>query len=165
MEHDLLFDPSVIRPYGPQDPTTGLHRGYEWTAEARVGERTRKHREGRGWSQEELGRRLEAHGFGMHQTTVAKLEGGGRPIRLNEVHALAIIFGVPLAAFLEEEVEKRVEVGEAAFEVWRLQAKVAEASVSLASAGAELARQTAAHAEAVRSLEDAQERLEELRRG
>jgi RNA polymerase sigma factor (sigma-70 family) len=57
-----------------------------------VGERTRQYREALGWSQDELGRRLGEYGFPMHQTTVAKLEAGTRPIRLDEVWALSLIF-------------------------------------------------------------------------
>jgi transcriptional regulator with XRE-family HTH domain len=57
-------------------------------------------REERGWSQAELARRLSAIGFEMHQTTVAKLEAGKRPLRVAEVFALAQVFGLPpLAMF------------------------------------------------------------------
>lgn len=43
---------------------------------------------------------LKPYGHGMTQTTVAKLENGGRPTRLNEVQALADIFGVPVVDLL-----------------------------------------------------------------
>jgi transcriptional regulator with XRE-family HTH domain len=57
-------------------------------------------REERGWSQAELAKRLSAIGFEMHQTTVAKLEAGKRPLRVAETLALAQIFGLhPLAMF------------------------------------------------------------------
>jgi transcriptional regulator with XRE-family HTH domain len=57
-------------------------------------------REERGWSQAELARRLSAIGFEMHQTTVAKLEAGKRPLRVAEAFALAQVFGLPpLAMF------------------------------------------------------------------
>jgi transcriptional regulator with XRE-family HTH domain len=52
-------------------------------------------REERGWSQAELARRLSAVGFEMHQTTVAKLEAGKRPLRVAETFALAEVFGLP----------------------------------------------------------------------
>jgi transcriptional regulator with XRE-family HTH domain len=55
-------------------------------------------REERGWSQAELARRLSAIGFEMHQTTVAKLEAGKRPLRVAEAIALAQVFGLPLIA-------------------------------------------------------------------
>jgi transcriptional regulator with XRE-family HTH domain len=57
-------------------------------------------REERGWSQAELAKRLSAIGFEMHQTTVAKLEAGKRPLRVAEAFALAQVFGLPpLAMF------------------------------------------------------------------
>ncbi|MCW2651571.1 MAG: hypothetical protein QOE41_4618 [Mycobacterium sp.] len=36
-------------------------------------------RRARGWTQEELAKRLTAAGYPMHQTTVAKMESGTRP--------------------------------------------------------------------------------------
>lgn len=42
-------------------------------------------------SQLELAECMSRLGFGWHQTTVAKVESGDRPVKLNEaVHALAI---------------------------------------------------------------------------
>ncbi|MEV6646027.1 helix-turn-helix transcriptional regulator [Amycolatopsis sp. NPDC051371] len=52
----------------------------------------------RGWSQEDLAEQLEEIGFKMHQTTIAKLESGKRPIRVSEVFALAFIFRLPMEA-------------------------------------------------------------------
>jgi hypothetical protein len=46
--------------------------------------------------QQQLGSDLYLHGFGMHQTTVAKLEAGAKPLRLNEVAAIGAYFGVPV---------------------------------------------------------------------
>ena len=70
----------------------------DWeVAETRAGQRVRELRQERGWSQTDLARRLGAYGFDLTQTTVAKLERGARPIRLNEVAALADIFGVPVS--------------------------------------------------------------------
>ncbi len=40
-------------------------------------------------------------GFGWRQTTVAKAEAAERPIRLNEVAALAQIFGIEIADLLD----------------------------------------------------------------
>ena len=68
-------------------------------------------REYEGWNQTEVSRRLAAYGFTMHQSTVAKLESGTRPIRLNEVAALAQVFGLKLdelIAPLYPEVEADV---------------------------------------------------------
>jgi transcriptional regulator with XRE-family HTH domain len=62
-------------------------------------------REERGWSQAELARRLSAIGFEMHQTTVAKLEAGKRPLRVAEAFALAQVFALPPLAMFSEPVK------------------------------------------------------------
>lgn len=55
-------------------------------------------REMRGWSQEALARHLkETAGLDLHQSAVARLEGGKRAIRLNEASALAKLLGLDLA--------------------------------------------------------------------
>lgn len=66
--------------------------------EIAVGRKVRDLRRQRGWSQERLAHRMRLHGFAMHQTTVAKLEAGDRPIRLAEAVALAAAFDVPFEA-------------------------------------------------------------------
>jgi transcriptional regulator with XRE-family HTH domain len=70
--------------------------------EARVAKNVRRLREGRGISQHQLGADLAIHGVGMHQTTVAKLEAGSKPLRLNEVLAIAAYFEVPIESLWEE---------------------------------------------------------------
>lgn len=63
------------------------------------GQKVRAYRQERGWSQEELARRLRDLGLDMHQTTIAKLEAGRRPTRLSEAYAIALAFGLPTLAF------------------------------------------------------------------
>jgi transcriptional regulator with XRE-family HTH domain len=58
--------------------------------EATVAKNVRWLREVRGLSQQQLGADL-----GMHQTTVAKLEAGSKPLRLNEIATIAAYFEVP----------------------------------------------------------------------
>jgi hypothetical protein len=41
----------------------------------------------------------------LHQTTVAKLESGTRPIRVNELATLAVIFEVPIAELTTETAD------------------------------------------------------------
>lgn len=55
-------------------------------------------REERGWSQVEVSERLAYLGFEMHQTTVAKMEKGKRPLRVAEMFALSQVFGLPPGA-------------------------------------------------------------------
>lgn len=59
------------------------------------GTRVRELRRACNWSQEYLAQRLKGEGFEMHQTTVAKIEAGTRPLRVAEAAALAHIFSVP----------------------------------------------------------------------
>lgn len=44
---------------------------------------------------------MTAAGQPMHQTTVAKLEGGNRPTTVGELSAIASIFGIPIAALFD----------------------------------------------------------------
>lgn len=67
-----------------------------------VAKNVRRLREGHGLSQQQLGNDLIPLGVGMHQTTVAKLEAGAKPLRLNEVAAIAAYFEVPIESLWEE---------------------------------------------------------------
>lgn len=51
----------------------------------------RARREAAGWSQADLARRLDDAGLGAlgHQTTVARIESGARPVKLDEAAAIA----------------------------------------------------------------------------
>jgi transcriptional regulator with XRE-family HTH domain len=73
--------------------------------EATVARNVRWLREGRGLSQQQLGSDLDLHGFGMLSTTVAELELGARPLRLNEVAAIAAYFGLPIEALWQDSAE------------------------------------------------------------
>ena len=74
-------------------------------AEEAAGQELRRLRLGRGWSQEETARRMDAYGYGWHQTIIAKIESAGRPLRLREAVDLADLFGVPLESLLGSEPE------------------------------------------------------------
>jgi transcriptional regulator with XRE-family HTH domain len=73
--------------------------------EATVAKNLRRLRESHGLSQEQLGSDLALHGFGMHYTTVAQVEVGARPLRLNEVAALAALFQVPIESLWQQHAE------------------------------------------------------------
>lgn len=64
--------------------------------ETEFGAAVKRFRKAHRLSQEQLSEILASHGFPMHQTTVAKLERGGRPIRLAEAFALADILLMPV---------------------------------------------------------------------
>lgn len=61
-------------------------------------EKFRHLREERGWSQGELSERLADFGIDMHQTTIAKMEAGKRPLRVSEMFGLSHAFGMPPGA-------------------------------------------------------------------
>lgn len=65
--------------------------------ESRVIETLIDLREERGWSQSELARKMVEAGWPKYtQMSVSRTEKGERPIRLNEVEALANVFGIEM---------------------------------------------------------------------
>jgi transcriptional regulator with XRE-family HTH domain len=69
--------------------------------EKRFGEVVRGWRQDRNWSQEDVAEKLRHQGFEMHQTTIAKLERGTRPLRVAEATAIAKVLGMPIMAVFE----------------------------------------------------------------
>ena len=69
--------------------------------EKHFGEVVRTWRTDRGWTQDDVAERLREQGFEMHQTTVAKIERGARPLRVAEAAALAEVFEMPTMAVFE----------------------------------------------------------------
>jgi transcriptional regulator with XRE-family HTH domain len=65
-----------------------------------TGMKVRQLRVERGWTQADLGRKLDGLGWPLDQTTISNLELGRRPIRIAEAAALALAFGIPMAALL-----------------------------------------------------------------
>lgn len=91
-------------PSGAADISVGLiakcrqdHENWE----KRFGEVIRRWRLDRNWSQEEVAERLRHQGFEMHQTTIAKIERGARPLRVAEASALGAVFDMPPLAVFE----------------------------------------------------------------
>jgi transcriptional regulator with XRE-family HTH domain len=68
--------------------------------EKRAGIQLRELRKARGWPLREVARRMESYGYHWHQTVVAKIETGQRPLRLNEALDLAALFGVSVTDLL-----------------------------------------------------------------
>lgn len=60
----------------------------------------RRERESRGLSLAQLAKMLQAKGLSVHATTIAKIEYGERPAKLDEAAALADVFGVSLDALI-----------------------------------------------------------------
>jgi transcriptional regulator with XRE-family HTH domain len=64
------------------------------TPEQLVGRHVRAMRQERGWSQQDVAERMRAYGYRWSQATVTRLETASRPIRVNELVDLAMLFGV-----------------------------------------------------------------------
>lgn len=60
----------------------------------------RRAREDSGWTQEQLAGAMRKAGYPWQRVTVAEVEGGGRRVSLEELLAVAILFGVPMVRFL-----------------------------------------------------------------
>ncbi len=75
------------------------------TPEQLVGREVRTLRQGRGWSQQEIADKMRAYGYEWSQATVTRLESATRPIRVNELADLAMLFGVPVVQFLDPRVQ------------------------------------------------------------
>lgn len=103
--------------------------------ERRVAENVRRLRKERGWTQSELGQRLGTFGFPMQQTTVTKLEAGERPIRLDEVLALARLFDVKVEDLYSPPIHVREDVDVEGLENAEraLQARLHEVEADLAA--------------------------------
>lgn len=78
------------------------HEIAAWSPEDVAGRELRRLRIARGWSQEDVARRMSAYGYDWHQTMVAKTEAAQRPLRLNEAVDLCRLFGVPADALLKD---------------------------------------------------------------
>jgi len=89
------------------------------TAEQLFGRQVKEARLSRGWSQDQLARRLrEEYDLDLHQTAIGRMESGTRAIRYNEVSALASLLEIeirpyhrvrPLSAEEYEIAKVRVE--------------------------------------------------------
>jgi transcriptional regulator with XRE-family HTH domain len=90
----------------PPEELAERRRPYEYW-EKSFGDKVRQWRRARNWSQDDLASLLRRQGFDMHQTTVAKIERGTRPLRVAEAAAIANIFRTPpLAVFMGPPPEK-----------------------------------------------------------
>lgn len=78
--------------------------------EVLAGQAIRRLREERGWSQQEVANRMMAHGFSWLQSTVGKTEAAQRPLRVNELVTLALLFETSPVNILQPVARHRDEV-------------------------------------------------------
>lgn len=76
------------------------HEGY-LEAEKRIVTNIKNQRVRAGMSQEQVAQQLRGYRFDFHQSTVAKVEAGKRPLRLAELFAFADVLDTPWTALLE----------------------------------------------------------------
>ncbi|MFD7645621.1 helix-turn-helix domain-containing protein [Kitasatospora sp. NPDC059795] len=96
-----------------------VHRFKPLEGEALVAHNLKVLRKAARLSQEDVAERMTRLGFKFHQTQVAKIENGTRPVRFDEVIGLAKALSVPAANFMTEAVagpdEPDYELQEAGF--------------------------------------------------
>lgn len=107
-----------------------------------------------GLTQDQVRRRLlDNFGIDISKTAMSRLEQGERPIRFNEVAALAHILKIELLARSPKTAEAE-----------GMDLVLAQTSARLAAVETELEIASAAHAEAVRAAEMAADRLHQVQR-
>jgi transcriptional regulator with XRE-family HTH domain len=117
--------------------------------EAVLAQRLRAFRDARGWTQDDLVRRMGGAGFSWRQSTVAKTEAATRPVRVDEAAALAAIFGVTVDDLVRTELHP-------------LTARIQLTAAALAEATRELAQRERERDTAEWRCREAQSRLEAL---
>jgi transcriptional regulator with XRE-family HTH domain len=116
-----------------------------------AGQQLRRLRIAREWTQEDVAQRMRTAGYASwHQTTIAKIEGAQRPLRVRELVALAGVFGIAPSDLLSpagwnlqtlEDIEAELPQLEAAREELILKAAAADEALEAGwKARAELAR-------------------------
>lgn len=107
---------------------------------AAVARNTRRIRQEQKLTQQRLAELMTQHGHSMHQTTVAKLEAGSRPITVAELGALAFALGVSPMDFFDTRIPDEAEVALARLRAIEaaLQARLAEVESSEAEIRNEL---------------------------
>jgi transcriptional regulator with XRE-family HTH domain len=118
VEHRRLFD-NMLANRGVRELRQRWHDGY-LEAERRVARNIRDQRARSGMSQEQVARGLQQNDFDFHQSTVAKVESGKRPLRLAELFAFADVLDVPWTALLEggRDIDIFPEEGMLPIDVW-----------------------------------------------
>lgn len=103
------------------------------TLERLVASRVRALRLAFHYTQAELAELMTQHGHRMHQTTVAALESASRPIRVDEVEALAAIFNTSPRTLIEPPLDPR------RLSLEQLEGRIDRASLQVARAQGQLA--------------------------
>jgi transcriptional regulator with XRE-family HTH domain len=123
-----------------------------------VGRNLRLLREARRWPLREVAERMKAFGYTWHQTVVAKIETGHRPLRLSEASDLANLYETTLDDILGPLSP------DAQLDAASLDKEIAEAQAALALATKEAAKVQWAHQVAGEAVASAAVREHDLAR-
>jgi transcriptional regulator with XRE-family HTH domain len=79
--------------------------GFRELTDSQFGKRVREERDRRGWSQEELAKRLTERGIHVHASTIAKIESEKKPraVRLGEAVGIADLFELSVDVLLDRQ--------------------------------------------------------------
>jgi transcriptional regulator with XRE-family HTH domain len=136
--------------------------------EVQAGRALRRLRLSRGWSQERVAIHMRDFGYDFHQTTIAKIEGAQRPLRVRELADFAALYTVevqeliyPLSGSLAE-IDRDIAEVQVRLEVTRRDAKAAAEQLTQARAALDHAQ--AAYATCSRQDAMLEERLSFLQK-
>jgi transcriptional regulator with XRE-family HTH domain len=99
--------------------------------EVLAGQALRRLRLSRGWSQEEVAKRMQSYSYDFHQTMIAKIEAAQRPLRVRELADFAALYGVQVNDLIYLPSVSLDEIDE---EIEDLEAQVANARQMAAAA-------------------------------
>ncbi len=102
--------------------------------DAAFGRRVRELREAAGLTQRQLASQMTAAGHTMHQTTIAKIEAGQRPVLVKESSALAGVLGVSQADMMPGPDGPDDPI--ARVRIWALERLIAEHELAASTASA-----------------------------
>jgi transcriptional regulator with XRE-family HTH domain len=135
--------------------------------EVQAGRALRRLRLSRGWSQEEVARRMQAFGYEFHQTMVAKIEAAQRPLRVRELADFAALYGVEVQDLIHAPYGSLEDVAQEIAEVeaqWRrAQQRAEESAEGLRRAQQALSGAQRAHDDNLREASVLWDRLDFLR--
>lgn len=107
----------------------------------------------RGWSQADVSKRLSQLGFDLHQTTIAKLEAGKRPLRVAELMALSLLYDRPAVSLFYLPLKHESEP------VQRLREQLREADETIAYVRGALLEALQMHADSYAKVSEHRRRI------
>lgn len=127
-----------------------------------LGVQARAYREKLGMTQDEVADAMNARGFSMRQSTIAKIEGAQRPVRVSEAVALAAVLHADLADLLADPAQHDV-LASARAEEREIAGQLRQARNELTASNAHLATAQWAMQEAIDRVAAIQARYDEAR--